>query len=55
MAKIVNDYDELKPKLAERCCICQQIFAKKHPKDNRTICNKCAEKLRELIEKETDV
>lgn len=35
--------------IGERCVICQQIFTKRHPKECRCICDKCAAKIGELI------
>ncbi len=35
--------------LAERCVVCGEVFAKKHPKDNRCICEKCCDKIVEMI------
>ena len=35
--------------IGERCIICGEVFAKKHPKDNRCICEKCCDKVARLI------
>lgn len=35
--------------LAEHCIVCGEVFAKKHPKDNRCICEKCCDKIARLI------
>ena len=35
--------------IGERCIICGEVFAKKHPKDNRCICEKCCDKIARLI------
>ena len=42
--------DEPQVTIAERCIICKEIFIKKHPKDYRCICEKCADKIAKLIE-----
>ena len=41
----------LEPKviISDRCVICRHTFTKKHPKDNRCICEKCADKIWALI------
>ncbi len=41
--------DEPAVTISDRCIICHQIFVKKHPKDNRCICEKCADKIAEMI------
>lgn len=42
--------DEPAVALAERCIICHAVFIKKHPKDNRCICEKCCDKIAKIIE-----
>lgn len=42
--------DEPMVTIGERCIICHEIFIKKHPKDYRCICEKCADKLAKIIE-----
>ena len=37
--------DEPMVTISDRCIICHQVFVKKHPKDYRCICEKCAEKI----------
>lgn len=41
--------DEPVVTISDRCIICHTVFIKKHPKDNRCICEKCADKIAELI------
>lgn len=41
--------DEVMATISERCIICREVFIKGHPKDNRTICEKCATKIAKLI------
>lgn len=36
--------------VTDRCVICRQLFIKKHPKDYRCICERCAEKIARTIE-----
>ena len=40
--------------ISEHCIICRQIFIKKHPKDDRCICESCAEKIAKLINVSTE-
>lgn len=42
--------EEPKQKLGERCVICSQVFAKRHPIECRCICDKCASVLRKIID-----
>ena len=41
--------EEPKQTLGERCVICGNVFAKRHPIECRCICYKCADALRTLI------
>ena len=36
--------------ISDRCIVCGSVFAKKHPKDNRCICEKCCDKIAKIIE-----
>ena len=46
---MVKKNDEPAVRISERCIICHTVFIKKHPKDNRCICEKCADKIAEMI------
>ena len=41
--------DEPMVTISDRCIICHEWFVKKHPKDTRCICEKCAEKIAKVI------
>lgn len=41
--------DEPMVTISDRCIICKDWFVKKHPKDTRCICEKCAAKIAKLI------
>ena len=40
--------------ISDRCIICKDWFIKKHPKDTRCICEKCAAKIAKMIGVDND-